>query len=116
MKPWQPKPVRPPVVDIDFSHMSSLQRAGETFRYNLLCWEHWASPKGNIRAWLRLNFIVFAWLIIPVVFVMPIIDLVLSQLTGWLTMLTTITGKLIVLPILFLLVLIVLRIVALLKR
>ena len=48
---------------------------------------------------------------------MPVIGLILWQLTGCLTMLTTIAGKLIVLPILILMVFVVVRIVfALLKR
>ena len=29
----------PPAVDPDFRHMNGLQRAVESFRYVLLCWE-----------------------------------------------------------------------------
>ena len=48
---------------------------------------------------------------------MPVIGLILWQLTGCLTMLTTIAGKLIVLPILILMVFMAIKItVALLKR
>ena len=112
-----PEPVDPPTVDPEFTSMNGLQRATEAFRYVLLRWEHWASPTGDIREWMRHNSRLGAWLLIPAVIVMPAIGLILWQLSGWLTMLTTIAGHLIMLPILILLALFVIRIVvALLKR
>lgn len=106
-----------PTVDPEFHKLNGLQRATESFRFVLLRWEHWASPNGDIREWLRCSSYVGAWLLIPAVFVMPITGFVLWQLTGWLAMLTSIAAKLIVLPILILLAFIVVRIVgALLKR
>jgi hypothetical protein len=109
---WQPKPVIPPQADPEFPDMNGLQRAAESIRYCLLRWEHWASPSGDLREWLRHNFRIGVWLLIPAILVMPAIGLVLWQLTGWLSMLTTIAGKLIVLPILFLLAFFVFKMVA----
>ena len=77
----------------------------------LLRWEHWASPTGDIREWLRHNTRVGAWLL------MPAIGLILWQVDGWLSMLMTIFGHLIVLPVLILMTFVVIKIVtALIKR
>ena len=114
---WHPEPVRLPTVDPEFTRMNSLQRAAESFRYVLRRWEHWVSPSGDIREWLRHNSRVGAWLLIPTVFVMPAIGLILWQVRGWLSMLTSIAGHLIVLPVFVLLALFVFRIVtAFIKR
>ena len=114
---WRPEPVRPPSVDPEFTSMNGLQRATESFCYVLLRWEHWASPTGDIREWLRHNMRLGAWLLIPALFVMPVVGLVLWQVSGWLTMLTSIAGHLIVLSILILLAFAVIRIVtAFIKR
>ena len=81
------------------AQMNGLQRVVECLRYTILCLEHWLSPAGHIREWLRRNLLLGAWLIVPALFVMPVIGLILWQLTGWLNMLT---GHLLILPILFL--------------
>ena len=110
--------IQPPQVDSQFHRMNGLQRATESFRYVILRWEHWVSPSGDIREWLRHNTRIGAWLLIPAIFVMPVIGLILWQLMGWLSMLTSIAAKLIVLPILILVAFVVIKIVvaALLKR
>ena len=108
---WHPEAVRPPQVDPKLHRMSCLQRAAESFRYVLLRWEHWASPTGDIREWMRHNSRLGAWLLIPAVIVMPAIGLILWQLSGWLTMLTSIAGHLIMLPILVLLALAMFRMI-----
>ena len=114
---WHPEPVPPPTVDPEFTKMNGLQRATESLRYVLLRWEHWVSPNGDIREWLRCNTRIGAWLLIPAVCVMPAVGFVLWQITGWVAMLTSIAGRLIVLPILILVAFIVIKIVvALLKR
>ena len=109
---WCPEPTKPATVDPDFHRMNAMQRATESFRYVLLPWEHWASPTGDVREWLRHNTRVGAWMLIPAICVMPVIGFVLWQLTGWLSMLTSIAAKLTVLPILILLAFVVIKIVA----
>lgn len=107
----------PPSLDPDFKRMNGLQRAVESFRYGLLCWEAWVSPNGALREWLRQNIRVGAWLLVPAVLVMPVVGLILWQLTGWVTMLMSIAGKLIVLPVLILVAYVIIKIVvALFKR
>ena len=114
---WHSKPVSPPAVDNEFHRLNGLQRATESLRYVVLRWEHWVSPGGDIREWLRQNTRLGAWLVIPALLVMPAVGLILWQLTGWLAMLTSIAAKLIMLPILILVAFVVIKIfVALLKR
>ena len=114
---WHSKPVSPPAVDNEFHRLDGLQRATESLRYVVLRWEHWVSPGGDIREWLRQNTRIGVLLLIPSICVMPVIGLILWQLNGWMSMLTSIVGGLIVLPILILLALFVVRIVvALFKR
>ncbi len=110
--------IQPPQVDSQFHRMNDLQRATESFRYVILRWEHWVSPTGDMREWLRHNTHIGAWLLIPAVCVMPIVGLILWQITGWLSILTSIAAKLIVLPILILVAFVVIKIVVatLLKR
>ena len=111
LKIWKPEPVEPPQVDADLSKMNGVQRAAEALRYVFLRWEHWAAPDGTVREWLRHNTRVGAWLLIPALFVMPVIGFILWQVSGWLAMLTSIAGRLIVLPILSLLAFVVIKIV-----
>ena len=112
-QPWQPTPVLPPTVDADFQRMSGLQRAAEAFRYVLLRWEHWVSPRGDMREWLRHSTRVGAWLFIPAIVVMPVVGLILWQFTGWLAMLTSIAGRLILILLAFF---VIKTVAALLKR
>lgn len=106
-----------PMVNTSWQRMNGLQRSATAWLHFFLCLERHVSPDGRLREWLHHNVRVSAWLFIPAVLVMPAVSLILWQLTGWVTMLTSLAGKLIVLPILILLAFMVIRItVALLKR
>lgn len=100
-----------PMVNTSWHQLNWLQRSATAWLRFFLHWERWASPNGDMREWLRQNTRVSAWLLIPTLFVMPVIGLILWQLTSWLTMLSTIAGKLIILPILILVACVVIRIV-----
>jgi hypothetical protein len=114
---WKPQPNCKPLVDKKLEKLDPLSRSAECFRYFLLSVEFWLFPNGDVREWLRNNLLMSVVLLIPALFVMPVIGLILWQLTGWLSMLQTIAGKLIVLPILFLVALFVIKpVVALIKR
>lgn len=99
------------MVNTSWRQMNGLQRSATAWLRFLLRLERHLSPDGKLREWLRQNTQVGAWLLIPAMLVMPVVSLILWQLTGWLTMLTTIAGKLIVLPILILVAFVVIRIV-----
>jgi hypothetical protein len=114
---WKPQPICKPLVYKNLGKLNALSRSAECFRYFVLSVEFWLSPNGDVREWLRNNVLLAVTLIIPALFVMPIIGLILWQLMGWLSMLQTIAGKLIVLPILFLVALLIIKtVIALLKR
>ena len=106
-----------PMVNTSWRHLNGLQRSANAWLWFFLRLERYISPDGKLREWLRRDARMSAWLLIPAMLVMPIVGLILWQLTGWLTMLTSIAGKLIVLPILILVAYLVIRIVvALFKR
>jgi hypothetical protein len=109
MKPGKPT-VYSPVVN-SLKGMNGLQRATESFRYSLLNFEHWVSPQGHIREWVRRNALLGMFLLIPAVLVMPIIGLMLWQVDGWTTLVFSIVATLTTHPVQTLLVFIVLRIV-----
>ncbi len=113
---WKPQPIQKPAADPRLEELDPLARSTECIRYSLLSFEFWLSPDGTIREWLRHNVRIGAWLFIPAVFVMPVIGFILWQLTGWLSMLMSIAGKLIVLPILILLAFVVVKIVVILLK
>ena len=114
------KPICKPVVDIRLEGLNGLQRITEAFRYTILCMEHWISPEGHIREWLRKNLRWSALIIIPTLIVFPVVTVALCEFVAWVNSLTTIASKLIFLPVLVLLALIsitiVCRIISVFKR
>ena len=110
MRREQP-PVYPQVIHNAFKEMNGLQRAVESFRYSILAFEHWISPQGHFREWLRRNALLGTFLLIPAVLVMPIVGIILWQVDGWMTLLTSIVTTLITHPIQTLFLLIILKVV-----
>ena len=100
------KPICKPVVNTQLDRMSGLQRSTESLRYAVLSIDHWISPEGNVREWLRKNVRLSTALIIPTVTAFPVVTVALWELEAWVKALTTIAQKLIFLPLLVLLVVI----------
>lgn len=100
------EPIRKPVVNTQIERLNGLLRATETFRYTILCTEHWISPEGHIREWLQKNLRWSALLVIPTLTAFPVVTLALWELEAWVGALTTIAIKLVFLPILMLLVMV----------
>ena len=94
------EPIHPPAINPNLETLSVLPRSVECLRHFVLSTEYWLSPSGHLRWWLKINFGLAAFLIIPAVFLMPIIGLVLHEVDGWLTLLLSIVGKLILLGVL----------------
>ena len=113
---WQPKPVEKPHVDPDLPHLDGLTRSAESFRYSILSIEWWISPNGRLREWLRHNTHAAAWLIIPAVLVVPLVVLILFEVSKGVGMLTSIAGHLIILPILALVAAVVILVVVAIAR
>ena len=92
-----------PVVNTSLVHMNGLQRCTESFRYIILCVEHWISPDGKLRVWVKANARLTVLLAAPTFIAFPVVTVALWELEAWTNSLTTITSKLIVLPFLTLL-------------
>ena len=105
------------MVNTTWHRLNWLQRSAASWLHLFRCLERPVSSNGHLHRWLLQNACFAAWLLVPAVLVMPAVSLVLWQLSTWLALLTSIAGRLIVLPILILLALVVIRIVvALFKR
>jgi hypothetical protein len=107
---WEPKPMKPPVVDPQMPQLHPLSRSAESILFSLLSFEFWISPNGQVREWLRHNSRLAVVLAIPVFLVMPIVTCALWQLVSWLTAITSIAGKLIIIPILIVLAAVVISV------
>ena len=73
------EPIRKPVVNTQLEALNGLQRTTEAFRYTILCIEHWISPEGNVREWLRKNLRCSALLVIPALTAFPVVSLTLWE-------------------------------------
>ena len=101
LKEWfHPTPIDPPKVDPEFPAMCGLQRSAESVRYSILSLEYWLSASGKLRIWVKNNMLLASLLAVPVLIVMPLIGLMLWQLVSWIGMLVSISGSLILFPIL----------------
>ena len=94
------EPLPPPAIDGELETLPVIQRSTECLRHFILSTEHWISPHGRLRWWLKINLCLWAWLFIPAVVLMPVISLVLHEVDGWLSALLSIAWKLVVLGIL----------------
>lgn len=108
-KHWNPKPITPPTVDEKLPNMNGVQRSTESFRYITLKTEHWLSPNGRLREWMRHHMLLSAVLAVPAFLVLPIIGFILWQLVKCLGMLTFLAGHLLILTILALVALMVIN-------
>jgi hypothetical protein len=99
---WQPHPVSAPRVDHEFMGMNGLNRATESWRFNILSLEYWLSPGGVLRQFIQLMIWLAILLLTPVLLIFPLITFILATLVKWTVLLTSIAWKLIILPILFL--------------
>ena len=98
-KHWTPKPIDPPKPDPTLDDMSGPQRSAEVMRYSILSLEFLLSPLGRLREWVRLNGKVSLVLLVPVLLILPLVTWILAQIAHWLEMLISISGTLIVFPI-----------------
>jgi hypothetical protein len=74
--------------------LPATQRAVEVVVLWLARLEHWLSPGGWLRAWVRLNFIFAAALGVSASTVVPVVAMVLEGLGGWTSRIGLITEDL----------------------
>ena len=84
---WRLTHLCQPSVDPLFPKMGCLDRTAESLRYCLLKTEHWLSPRGFLREWLRNNSTVAILLGIPALLVMPVLLLLFTQIVSFTGML-----------------------------
>lgn len=94
------RPLPPPTIDPHLETLGPFSRSTECLRFFILSVEHWLSPAGRLRWWIKLNLCLSAWVLVPAVFLMPVVSIVLHELDGWLSMLLSIVLKVILLTIL----------------
>lgn len=95
---WRPRPLTPPTVAAGLSSLPAPRRCAEVLRFSLLRAEHWLSPGGTLREWLRLQLWLALWLAIPAALVVPVFTAWLSAFTGWSTLLAEIVRHLLFIP------------------
>lgn len=84
---WQRRPLTPPEIDPKLEQLSAIERISEVLRYQLLRLEYAISSGGGFRAWLKLNLLLGAVLMIPALVVVPVITWLMGSfvtLTGFL--------------------------------
>jgi hypothetical protein len=79
---WNPIPVSRPVVDPSVLELADPQRSVEIVLYWLARTEHWLSPSGWLRAWVRLNLWTAVVLAVCTFTVVPAVTAVVAGLTG----------------------------------
>lgn len=97
-KAMQPTVVERPTVDPKLESLGAMERAGETLRYTTLRAEHWLSPQGTLREYLRLNLRLALYLAIPAVILTPILTLLLTTAVTWSAILVEIARNLALVP------------------
>jgi hypothetical protein len=81
--PWKPSAIKRPRVNRSFVKMGPLERAAEVARYSALKAEHWLSPNGRLREWMRLNILAALFIGIPALIIVPIVTLLLGEFATW---------------------------------
>lgn len=101
---WTPQPLPPPQARQDLAKFGALERSAEVFRYSLLSLEHWLSPGGALREWMKFNLSLALLIAIPAMLVAPLVSLALAQISAWVAHLTETTSKLVLFPLTALLI------------
>lgn len=101
---WQPEEIEPPAVDPELPCLTAAERSAEVMRYAVLKAEHWLSPKGLLREWLRFNARVAIALAVPALLVAPLVTFALGQFNAWALLLAQTTSNMVLFPLSALLV------------
>ena len=80
---WETQPITRPILDRGFLELPPSQRSVEVILYWMARGEHWLSPNGWLRAWVRLNLIIAVLLGVSALTVVPVGTLVLEGVSGW---------------------------------
>jgi len=67
-----------PRVVADFDQLPVSQKIVEVLRYNMLSFERFVSPKGELRRWFQFNLRLLFFFAIPLVFAIPLLSLLIA--------------------------------------
>jgi len=95
---FQPTAIDPPQVYPRLTKLRPLPRAGEVLRFTVHRAEHWLSPGGLLREWVRHNLRLAFVVTIPLLMFAPAMSLLLSHATDWSAQLLDIAGNLAQIP------------------
>ena len=84
---WKPQPIEPPRVDEEVTQLPPIERSAEVLRFTVLKAEHWLSPNGRLREWLRFNFVAALIIGVPALLIIPIITFILGAFATWMAFL-----------------------------
>jgi len=96
---WNPQPINAPRVDQELAHLGGAQRMIESLCYFVLSAEHWISPDGVLREWLRVMCKLGILILCPLLIFMPTVTFALWQVAIWVALLVAITKSLILFPL-----------------
>lgn len=113
---WHPRPLKAPQVEPHLPHLNGLQRATEALQHAFLSLEHWMSPNGKIREFIRFTVIVACLLLIPALLIFPIIGFILGQLQQWIASLAHIACSLVIIPLAILAIIILCKVILVVTR
>lgn len=80
---WEPIPTQRPLVNSQLIQLPALERANEVLRYNLARLNHWLSPGGFLREWLRHCLNLTVLVAIPILLLTPVLTLILTSAVTW---------------------------------
>ena len=80
---WQPKSPPKLTIDPDLVKLPWQVRSAEVIRYFLLSVEHWISPSGWLREWIRLNVRIAVTVAATALLVVPAVSALLTGLADW---------------------------------
>jgi hypothetical protein len=92
-----PQAIPPPEIRPDLEDVTAIVRSTECLRHFVLSTEFWMSPGGRLRHWLKINLCLGVCLLIPAALLMPVISLILHEVDGMVTVVTSIVLKLMLL-------------------
>lgn len=92
---WNPRPLEEPrPLAPEFPDLPALERTVEVIRFSAQRAERWLSPGGGLREWVRWNVRLGCLIAMPTLVLVPLLTLLLAQITTWTALLVQIATNL----------------------
>ena len=109
---WNPERVPRPSISSDLERLPAVERITEVVRFDALAAEHSLSPRGGLRAWLKLNVLAALVIGAPALIVVPVATYLLGGVATWSQLLLSIAVNLLMTAVAVLGTLLVLLLIA----